>query len=53
MNMEQIKNFNYQNYNRKGRMRITRLRKEFQLCDQDDDLMQIGSSFGLYENNIS
>ena len=52
-NMNQMNNFNYQNYNQKEQIKLTRLRKEFQLCDQDDDLMQIGCSFGLYENNIS
>ena len=52
-NMNQMNNFNYQNYNQKEQIKLTRLRKEFQLCAQDDDLMQIGCSFGLYENNIS
>ena len=52
MNMNQMNNFNYQNY-QKELMKLTRLIKEFILCEQDDDLMQIGCSFGLYENNIS
>ena len=31
---------------------LSRLRKEFQLCDQDDELIQIGCSFGLFDNNM-
>ena len=31
---------------------LTRLNKEFQLCQQDSELIQIGCSFGLVNNNI-
>ena len=31
---------------------LTRLTKEFQLCQQDNDLIQIGCNFGLENNNI-
>ena len=32
---------------------LTRLTKEFKLCNQDNDLIQIGCNFGLENNNIS
>ena len=32
-------------------MALTRITKEFQLCKQDNDLIQIGCSFGLEDNN--
>ena len=50
MNMTQIYPVNYHNNMQK---RLARLKKEFQLCDQDDELMQIGCSFGLCNNDIS
>ena len=31
---------------------FTRISKEFQLCSQDNDLIQIGCTFGLENNNI-
>jgi ubiquitin-protein ligase len=31
---------------------LTRLKKEFQLCLEDNDLIQIGCNFGLDNNNI-
>ena len=31
---------------------LTRITKEFQLCQQDNDLIQIGCNFGLENNNI-
>ncbi len=31
---------------------LTRLTKEFQLCTQDNDLIQIGCNFGLENNNM-
>ena len=31
---------------------LTRLTKEFQFCTQDNDLIQIGCTFGLENNNI-
>ena len=31
---------------------LTRITKEFQLCQQDNDLIQIGCTFGLENNNI-
>ena len=30
---------------------ITRIKKEFELCSQDSDLIQIGCSFGLVDQN--
>ena len=54
MNNNQMNRFNNYNYNN-GPMRLmglARLKKEFQLCDQDDELMQIGCSFGLCDNNM-
>lgn len=32
--------------------RLNRLEKEFNLCQNDQDLVQIGCSFGLEDNNI-
>ena len=32
-------------------MTLTRLKKEFQLCRQDEDLSEIGCTFGLYPGN--
>ena len=32
-------------------MTLTRLKKEFQLCKQDEDLSEIGCTFGLYPGN--
>ena len=32
---------------------FTRITKEFQLCSQDNDLIQIGCNFGLENNNIT
>ena len=52
MNMNQMNPFNNFNNNSMRLMGIARLRKEFQLCDQDDELMQIGCSFGLFDNNM-
>ena len=31
---------------------LQRLRKEYALCTQDNDLIQLGCSFGLEQNNI-
>ena len=31
---------------------LTRIAKEFQLCQQDNDLIQIGCNFGLENNNL-
>ena len=31
---------------------LTRLRQEYELCTQDNDLIQIGCNFGLENNNI-
>ena len=52
MNMNQMNPLN--NYNNRSMrlMGLARIRKEFQLCDQDDELMQIGCSFGLFNNDI-
>ena len=52
MNMNQMNPFNNYNNNSMRLMGIARLRKEFQLCDQDDELMQIGCSFGLFDNDM-
>ena len=52
MNMNQMNQFNYQNNRSIKLMGLSRLRKEFSLCEQDDELMQIGCSFGLYDNNM-
>ena len=38
-------NINYQQV-------LTRLTQEYQLCSQDNDLIQIGCNFGLVNNNI-
>ena len=43
MNMNM--NINYQQV-------LTRLTQEYQLCSQDNDLIQIGCNFGLVNNNI-
>ena len=48
--MNQINNFNQNNHSRQQKTLI-RLKKEFLLCQQDDDLAQIGCTFGLYEGN--
>ena len=32
---------------------LTRLKQEYDLCTQDNDLIQIGCNFGLENNNIS
>ena len=53
MNMNQLNPFINYNNRSMGLMGIARIRKEFQLCYQDDELMQIGCSFGLFDNNIS
>ena len=49
-NMNQM---NYPNLNfiTQKQMTLSRLRKEFQLCQQDEDLAQIGCTFGLYLGN--
>ena len=52
MNLNQMNQFNYQNNNSMKLMGLARLRKEYSLCDQDDELMQIGCTFGLYDNNM-
>ena len=52
MNMNQMNPFNNYKNNSMRLMGIARLRKEFQLCDQDDELMQIGCSFGLFDNDM-
>ena len=52
MNLNQMNQFNYQNNSSMRLMGLARLRKEFSLCDQDDELMQIGCTFGLYNNNM-
>ena len=52
MNMNQMNPFNNYNNNSMRLMGIARLRKEFHLCDQDDELMQIGCSFGLFDNDM-
>ena len=52
MNLNQMNQFNYQNNSSMRLMGLARLRKEFSLCDQDDELMQMGCSFGLYDNNM-
>ena len=33
-------------------MTLSRLREEYSLCTQDNDLIQIGCNFGLENNNI-
>ena len=48
-NMNYNCNMNYMNQNQQT---LTRLTKEFQLCTQDNDLIQIGCNFGLDNNNI-
>ena len=52
MNMNQMNPFNNYNNNSMRLIGLSRLRKEFQLCDQDDELIQIGCSFGLFDNNM-
>ena len=34
-------------------MRMARIQKEFSLCNSDNDLIQIGCSFGLPDNNYN
>ena len=48
--MNQINNFNQNNHSRQQKTLI-RLKKEFLLCQQDDDLAQIGCTFGLYQEH--
>ena len=45
MNMNQLNPFINYNNRSMGLMGIARIRKEFQLCYQDDELMQIGCWF--------
>ena len=52
MNMNQMNPLNNYNNNSMRLIGLSRLRKEFQLCDQDDELIQIGCSFGLFDNNM-
>ncbi len=50
-----MNNFNMNNYNNmsfNNPVVLSRLSKEFQLCSQDNDLIQIGCNFGLENNNI-
>ena len=42
MKMNQMNQFNYQNNRSMKLMGLARLRKELSLCQQDDELMQIG-----------
>ena len=52
-NMMNNMNYNYNmNYMNQNQQTLTRLTKEFQLCTQDNDLIQIGCNFGLDNNNI-
>jgi ubiquitin-conjugating enzyme E2 D/E len=44
--MQQVMNPQNQNLNQANK-RLARIKKEFQLCCQDSDLIQIGCSFGL------
>ena len=44
-------NLNF-NINNSSIFTLTRLKKEFELCQQDEDLLQIGCNFGLIDNNI-
>ena len=46
-----VNNFNNMN-NFNNPMVLARLSKEFQLCSQDNDLIQIGCNFGLENNNL-
>ena len=50
-NMNNVNNFNNMN-NFNNPMVLARLSKEFQLCSQDNDLIQIGCNFGLENNNL-
>ena len=43
---------NQQNYDSKLLKTLTRLKKEFELCYTDNDLIQIGCNFALFDNNI-
>ena len=52
MKMNQMNPLNNYNNNSMRLIGLSRLRKEFQLCDQDDELIQIGCSFGLFDNNM-
>ena len=55
-NMNNMNNINIHNSmnmnNNQNPVALTRLNKEFQLCQQDNDLIQIGCNFGLDNNNI-
>ena len=47
--------FNFPNQNvfqTSNEITLSRLNKEFELCCKDNDLIQIGCNFTLYENNI-
>ena len=64
MNMNNMNNMNMNNMNmmnnnmgmnlnmNQNTLTLTRISKEFQLCQQDNDLIQIGCNFGLDNNNI-
>ena len=49
MNNMNMNNMNYNNNNLtpKDQQRLSRLAQEFKLCNEDNDLIQIGCSFGL------
>ena len=52
MNQMNPFSFSYQNNTSTKLMGFARLKKEYEVCSQDEDLMQIGCNFSLYDNNL-
>ena len=54
INMNQMNpfSFSYQNNTSTKLMGSARLKKEYEFCSQDEDLIQIGCNFGLNDNNL-
>ena len=52
INMNNNMGMNMNNNMNQNQQTLIRLTREFQLCQQDNDLIQIGCNFGLDNNNI-